>query len=85
MQSPGMSSISGDATDYEDVQAHEMFKLYVQFLIVGQHRGLTINRASSLANTPIPLDGNSATIRNFGQNDTNRSRNGKSALEAPRS
>ena len=31
---------------------------------------------------PIPLDGDSATIRNFGQNDTNRSRNGKSAVEA---
>ena len=31
---------------------------------------------------PIPLDGDSATIRNFGQNDTNRSRNGKSAIEA---
>ena len=34
---------------------------------------------------PIPLDGDSATIRNFGQNDMNRSRNGKSAVEAPRS
>ena len=34
---------------------------------------------------PIPLDGDSATIRNFGQNDTNRSRNGKNAVEAPRS
>ena len=33
--------------------------------------------------TPIPLDGDSATIRNFGQNDTNRNRNGKSAVEAP--
>ena len=31
---------------------------------------------------PIPLDGDSATIRNFGQNDTNRSRNDKSAVEA---
>ena len=31
---------------------------------------------------PIPLDGDSATIRNFGQNDTNHSRNGKSAVEA---
>ena len=33
---------------------------------------------------PLPLDGDheSATIRNFGQNDTNRSRNGKSAVEA---
>ena len=31
---------------------------------------------------PIPLDGDSATIRNFGQNDTNRSRNGRSAVEA---
>ena len=31
---------------------------------------------------PIPLDGDSATIRNFGQNDTNRSRNGKNAVEA---
>ena len=34
---------------------------------------------------PIPLDGDSATIRKFGQNDTNRSRNGKSAVEAPMS
>ena len=34
------------------------------------------------AKTPIPLDGNSATILNFGQNDTNRSRNGKSVVEA---
>ena len=31
--------------------------------------------------TPIPLEGDSATIRNFGQNDTNRNRNGKSAVE----
>ena len=31
---------------------------------------------------PIPLGGDSATIRNFGQNDTNRSRNGKSTVEA---
>ena len=31
---------------------------------------------------PIPLDGASATIRNFGQNDANRSRNGKSVVEA---
>ena len=31
---------------------------------------------------PIPLDGDSATIRNFGQNDTTQSRNDKSALEA---
>ena len=38
-----------------------------------------------LIKTPIPLDGNSTTIRNFGQNDTNHSRNGKNAVEAPRS
>ena len=31
---------------------------------------------------PIPLDGDSATIRNFGQNDMNCCRNGKSAVEA---
>ena len=31
--------------------------------------------------TPIPLDSNSATIQKFGQNDTNRNRNGKSAVE----
>ena len=31
---------------------------------------------------PIPLDGDPATIRNFGQNDTNRNGNGKSAVEA---
>ena len=35
--------------------------------------------------TPIPLDGDSATIQNFGQNDTNRNRNGMRAEEAPRS
>ena len=42
---------------------------------------------SSLNNpkTPIPLDRDSATIRNFGQNDTNRNRNGKTAVEAPMS
>ena len=33
--------------------------------------------------TPIPLDGVSATIRNFGQNDTKRGRNAKSAAETP--
>ena len=32
--------------------------------------------------TPIPLDGASATIRNFGQKDANRSRNGKSVVAA---
>ena len=37
------------------------------------------------AKPPVPLDGDSATISNFGQNDKNRSRNGKSAVEAPRS
>ena len=34
--------------------------------------------------TPIPLDGDSVTIRNVGKNDTNCNRNGKSAVEAPR-
>ena len=34
--------------------------------------------------TPIPLDGVSATIRNFGQNDTKRGRNAKSVAETPR-
>ena len=33
---------------------------------------------------PIPLDGDSATIRNFGPNDRNHSRNDKSAVEAYR-
>ena len=37
-----------------------------------------------VANTPIPLDGVSATIRNFSQNDTKRDRNAKSAAETPR-
>ena len=37
-----------------------------------------------VSNTPIPLDGVSATIRNFGQNDTKRGRNAKSAAETPR-
>ena len=32
--------------------------------------------------TPFPLNGDSATIRNFGQKDANRSRNDKSAVEA---
>ena len=39
-------------------------------------------RSVRYCKTPIPLDGDSATIRNFCQNDTNRSRNGKSAVEA---
>ena len=34
--------------------------------------------------TPIPLEGVSATFRNFGQNDTKRGRNAKSAAETPR-
>ena len=34
--------------------------------------------------TPIPLDGVSATFRNFGQNDTKRGRNAKSVAETPR-
>ena len=38
--------------------------------------------AATLLTPPIPLDGASATIRNFGQNDANRSRNGKSVVEA---
>ena len=36
------------------------------------------------SNTPIPLDGVSAMVRNFGQNDTKRDRNAKSAAETPR-
>ena len=36
-----------------------------------------------LLNTPIPLDGVSATFRNFGQNNTKRGRNAKSAAETP--
>ena len=41
----------------------------------------------TMSKTPIPMDGDSAsyTIRNFGKNDTNRSRTGESAVEAPRS
>ena len=31
---------------------------------------------------PIPLDSDSATIRNFGHKDTNRGRNAKSAADA---
>ena len=49
--------------------------------------GLLIAILSRLTLTPppppLPLDGDSATIRNFGQSDTNRNRNGKSAVEAP--
>ena len=33
----------------------------------------------------LKLDGDSATIRNFGQNDADRSINGKGIVEAPRS
>ena len=36
------------------------------------------------SNTPIPLDGVSATIRIFGQNDTKRGRNAKSVAETQR-
>ena len=43
-----------------------------------------LNRAGLESRTPIPLDGDSATIPNFGQNDTNRSRNDKSAVEVSR-
>ena len=35
-----------------------------------------------MSKTPILLDGDSATIRNFGKIDTNRIRNGKCAAEA---
>ena len=35
-----------------------------------------------LSETDIPLDGDPPTIRNFGQNSSNRSRSGKSAVEA---
>ena len=38
-----------------------------------------------LSKIPIPLGGDSATIRNFGQNDTNRNRSGKSAKGRSRS
>ena len=38
----------------------------------------------ALTKPPIPLDGDCATIRSLGLNDTNRSRNGKSAVEARR-
>ena len=34
--------------------------------------------------TSIPVDGVFATFRNFGQNDTKRDRNAKSAAETPR-
>ena len=37
-----------------------------------------------ICNTPIPLDGVSATFRNYGQNDTKRGRNAKSAAKTPR-
>ena len=40
---------------------------------------------SDMSSTACLLDGDSATIRNFVQNDTNRSKNDKSAVEAPRS
>ena len=41
-----------------------------------------VHMQKGVSKTPIPLDGDSATIRNFGQNDTNRNRNGKSAVQA---
>ena len=43
----------------------------------------SVEAKHGLPNTPIPLDGVSATIRNFGQNDTKRGRNAKSAAETP--
>ena len=41
-----------------------------------------VHLQKGVSKTPIPLDGDSATIRNFGQNDTNRNRKGKSAVHA---
>ena len=38
----------------------------------------------AIRNTPIPLGGVSAMFPNFGQNDTKRGRNAKSAAETPR-
>ena len=44
---------------------------------------------AKIAKTPIPLDGDSATIRNVGQNDTKteqkRQERSRSVVEAPRS
>ena len=44
---------------------------------------MTFSQSMTYPNTPIPLDGVSATFRNFGQNDTKRGRNAKSAAETP--
>ena len=48
--------------------------------LLNKHAPIKIKRVKTIK--PFPLDGDSDTIRNFGQNDTNR---GKSAVEAPRS
>ena len=55
----------------------------LQFMeVVSTTFGLLVHRYLPEPPPPISLDGDSATIRNFGQNVTNRSRNGKSAVEA---
>ena len=49
-----------------------------------EHSGITVQwngGEGGGGKNPIPLDGDSATIRKFGQNDMNRSRNAKSAVE----
>ena len=80
-----------------DVMKQTWYKPIVKSLLLNQGGrqgggggGVTID-ASSIASpsysvfhgryTPIPLDGVSAMFRNFGQNDTKRGRNAKSAAE----
>ena len=56
-------------------------KIHDILIKTNPNKYLTVNRRPY---TPIPLDGVSATTRNFGQNDTKRGRNAKSAAETPR-
>ena len=49
------------------------------YLPLPSYAPLNVQECIFVSNTPIPLDGVFATFRNFGQNDTKRGRNAKSA------
>ena len=55
-----------------------VFRISDQFL----HKHSYTAKEDGTCKTGIPLEGDPTTIRNFGQNSSNRSRNGKSAVEA---